>query len=289
MPLNPDLVGRSLGPVRRSWSSTDTILYALGVGAGTSDLALTTENTSGVPQRVLPTFAGTLSQVPELRHDLGDVNPAKAVHAQQSITLHRPLEPQGELDLTRTITGVHDKKSGALVLSETEARDGDGQVVFTAESGVFVRGEGGFGGDRGPTDTWEAPSREPDHRLRYETRRDQALLYRLSGDRNPLHSDPAFAQRAGFSRPILHGMCTYGITARALLGALCDGDTDRFLSMSGRFSKSCFPGDDLEVLVWQEGHAALFQTVLSDGAVVIDRGRFRSRAGDAQQHEEVVS
>src|SRR5260370_742113 len=148
----------------------------------------------------------------------------------------------------------------------------------------------GCGGDRGPSDGWQRPDREPDHRVVQPTRPEQALLYRLSGDRNPLHADPKFAARGGFSRPILHGLCTYGVTGRALLHAVCGSDPARFRSMSGRFSRPVLPGDTLVVSIWlpqDSGDTALFQTVTEDGNVVIDHGRMQflapgagPRAGD---------
>jgi acyl dehydratase len=137
---------------------------------------------------------------------------------------------------------------------------------------AFFRGEGGFGGERGPASTFELPDRKADHEVRYETRFDQALTYRLSGDRNPLHSDPSFAQMGGFDRPILHGLCTYGFTGRALLHTLCGSDPARFKSMEGRFSKPVMPGDELTILMWTDGDTTLFQTKNQDGDVVFDQG-----------------
>jgi acyl dehydratase len=139
---------------------------------------------------------------------------------------------------------------------------------------VYVRGAGGFGGDRGPSDRLhEPPPRKPDHEVRYETRPDQALLYRLSGDRNPLHSDPEFARAAGFPRPILHGLCTYGFTGRALLHTLCGSDPSRFKSMEGRFSKPVFPGETLTIAMWIDGRICTFQTKNERGEVVLDSGK----------------
>lgn len=176
--------------------------------------------------------------------------------------------------VTSKITGMYDKGSGALVTSEAVAVDpGTGDPVVTSRSAVFIRGEGGFGGDRGPRDSWPEPVRAPDHRITCPTRPEQALLYRLSGDRNPLHSDPAFAAKAGFERPILHGLCTYGVTGRALLHTLADSEPSRFLSMSGRFSRPVRPGESLTVSIWRDGDTAQFRTTKADGTVVIDRGR----------------
>jgi acyl dehydratase len=137
---------------------------------------------------------------------------------------------------------------------------------------VFIRGEGGFGGDRGPKSEWAAPQRAPDAVVDYQSRPEQALVYRLTGDRNPLHSDPAFASRGGFGQPILHGMCTYGYTGRALLHTVCGSDPARFRSMSARFSHPVLPGAELTVSIWVDSDTAYFRTT-SDGAVVIDQGR----------------
>jgi acyl dehydratase len=178
-----------------------------------------------------------------------------------------------------TVTGIYDKGSGALVASENNAVDADsGEPLVTTRSGIFIRGEGGFGGERGTDPPWERPDRAPDHTVNLETRPEQALIYRLSGDRNPLHVDPKFAARGGFDRPILHGLCTYGVTGRGLLHALCGSEPARFGSMYGRFSRPVWPGDTLTVSIWETGDgAALFQTARPDGTVVIDRGRFQAR------------
>ncbi len=275
MPLDHSLIGVESAPHERSWTSADTLLYALGVGAGTEELAFTTENSAGIRQRALPTFAVLAAQAPTGRR-LGDFDPAMLVHAEQAFELHGELPAAGRVRTTSTVTGIYDKGSGALVTTEARAADAEsGESLITSRSSVFIRGEGGFGGERGPRDEWAEPGRPPDHTVTYETRPDQALLYRLSGDRNPLHSDPTFAARAGFPRPILHGLCTYGITGRALLHAVAGSDPARFAAMSGRFSKPVFPGEPLTVSVWtsDDGTTALFRTAKEDGTVVIDRGR----------------
>ena len=135
----------------------------------------------------------------------------------------------------------------------------------------FLGGEGGWGGDRGPSDSWELPERSADKIISYTTRTDQALLYRLNGDRNPLHSDPTFAAAAGFETPILHGLCTYGFTGRALLHAVCDSDTDRFGGMGGRFKSPVVPGEELSVHIWENEDSILFQTRVGE-RVVFDNG-----------------
>jgi acyl dehydratase len=291
MGLDHSLVGVAGEPQLRSWDSKDALLYAVGVGAGLGDplreLEFTTENSEGIEQQVLPTFGVLVAQARPARR-LGDFDPALLVHAEQAFELHRPLPVAGTVRTTATVTGIYDKGSGALITTENEAVDAaTGEPLVTSTSGIFIRGEGGFGGPRGAGDSWALPDRAPDHRVVQETRPEQALIYRLSGDRNPLHVDPKFAARGGFSKPILHGLCTYGVTGRALLHALCDGDPGRFRSMSGRFSRPVLPGEPLTVSMWLagasadgEGETALFQTTREDGTVVIDRGRVQVRQGD---------
>ncbi|MFI6601546.1 MaoC/PaaZ C-terminal domain-containing protein [Nonomuraea sp. NPDC050536] len=264
MGLDHDLIGVESEPVERTWTAKDTMLYALGVGAGTSELAYTTEK----DQRALPTFAVLAAQAPTGRR-LGDFDPAMLVHAEQAFELHRELPPAGGVRTSSRVTGIYDKGSGALVTTEARAVDlATGEPVITSRSAVFIRGEGGFGGPRGPRSEWAEPSRDPDHTVTYHTKPEQALIYRLSGDYNPLHSDPEFAARAGFPRPILHGLCTYGITGRALLHAL-----GGLRAMSGRFTSPVFPGESLTVSIWADGDGVLFRTAKDDGTVVLDHGR----------------
>ncbi|HET9896862.1 MAG TPA: MaoC/PaaZ C-terminal domain-containing protein [Streptosporangiaceae bacterium] len=281
MTLDHSVIGKPGEPRERSWTSKDSLLYAVGVGAGLGDplkeLEFTTENSEGITQRALPTYAVLISQASTGR-SFGDFDRALLVHAEQSFELHKPLPVAGAVRTTATVTGIYDKGSGALVATENVAVDAaTGEPLVTARSSAFIRGEGGFGGDRGPSDSWARPDRDPDHRVIYQTRPEQALVYRLSGDRNPLHADPKFAARGGFDRPILHGLCTYGVTGRALLHSLCGSDPSRFLAMSGRFSRPVFPGDSLVISMWVEGGEALFQTATEDGLIVIDRGRMRFR------------
>jgi len=282
MALDLSIVGVPGEPHERSWTSKDTLLYAVGVGAGLGDplreLEFTTENSEGIAQQVLPTFGVLISQAPATR-GIGEFNHAMLVHAEQAFELHRPLPVAGTARTTTTVTGIYDKGSGALVTTRSEAVDATtGEKLVTARSATFIRGEGGFGGDRGGSEPWELPSRPADHRVVMATRPEQALIYRLSGDRNPLHADPKFAARGGFPKPILHGLCTYGVTGRALLHALCGSDPARFASMSGRFTKPVWPGESLAVSIWVNGDGtASFQTANQDGVVVIDRGTVRFR------------
>jgi acyl dehydratase len=283
MALNHSLVGVPGEPAERSWDSKDALLYAVGVGAGLGDplqeLEFTTENSEGIEQQVLPTYAVLIAQG-RTSGQLGDFDRAMVVHAEQAVELHRPLPVAGTVRTTSTVTGIYDKGSGALVVTENVAVDAaTGEPLATTRSSAFIRGEGGFGGERGTDAAWDRPDREPDHQVTYQTRPEQALVYRLSGDRNPLHVDPKFAARGGFDRPILHGLCTYGVTGRALLHVLCDSDPARFRSMSGRFSRPVWPGESLTVSVWRPdgSDTALFQTTKDDGTVVIDRGRMQIR------------
>jgi acyl dehydratase len=278
MPLNPEAVGTVGDPQEVSWASKDALLYAVGIGAGTGELAYTTENTNGVDQQVFPTFAVVVGWgAGSVMHNVGTFNPALLVHGQQAITLHKALPVNGSATLQGRIVAMHDKGKAAVVVTETVATDlSDGTPLFTNVSSAFMRGEGGWGGDRGPSGPQNVPpDRAPDHQVTYETSPDQALLYRLSGDRNPLHSDPSFAAMGGFDRPILHGLCTYGFTGRALLHTLCGGDAKRFRHVEGRFASPVLPGDALAVSMWEMGDgAALFTTSVGDRAV-IDQGLVR--------------
>lgn len=259
------------------WSDTESLLYALAVGAGQEDplaeLSFTTENTAGVTQQVIPSFAVVLGFGPGLP-EVGDYDPTRAVHAEQQVELDGPLPAAGEASVATTVTEMWDKGRDAIVWTETVLTDtASGRRLARSRTGAFLGGAGGFGGERGTTATWELPERQPDHEVDFVTRPEQALLYRLTGDRNPLHADPAFAARGGFERPILHGMCTYGYATRLLVAALCDGDVARFGSIAGRFTRPVLPGDALSLQVWRDGDdGARFRVLAASGEVVIDRG-----------------
>jgi len=279
MPLNPEAVGSTSDPVEVSWTSKDALLYAVGIGAGAHELAFTTENTNGVPQRAFPTFpvvigvgqgatGGAMSRI-------GTFDLAMLVHGQQAVTLHREVPAAGTATITSTIAAMYDKGKAAVVVMDAEAV-ADGEPLYTSRMSAFIRGEGGWGGDRGPSGPQNVPpSDSPDQQVTYQTTPDQALIYRLNGDRNPLHSDPSFAKLAGFDTPILHGLCTYGFTGRALLHTLAGGDPARFHHIEGRFSSPVIPGEALTVSVWQTGSGeAVFTTSVGD-RVVIDQGLVR--------------
>jgi acyl dehydratase len=279
VPLNPEAVGASAEPVAVSWTSKDALLYAVGIGAGTDELAFTTENTAGVDQQLFPTFPVVIDYDAWSDWDrlgIGTFDPAKQLHGRQGVTLHKPLAPEGSAQLTVRITGMYDKGEAAVVTSEAEAVDpADGSPLYTLTSSACFRGEGGWGGERGPSGPRNLPpERTPDHTVSYEVPPDQALIYRLCGDRNPLHSDPSFARDGGFDRPILHGLCTYGYTGRALLHSLCESDPARFESIEARFSAPAFPGETLDVSIWEVGDGeAVFSTTSGSGTAVIDQGR----------------
>ena len=208
---------------------------------------------------------------------IGTFNPALLVHGQQAITLHKVLPVDGSASLQSRVVAMYDKGKAAVVVVETVATDrADGSPLFTTVSSAFIRGEGGWGGDRGPSGPQNVPpDRAPDHQVTYQTSPDQALIYRLSGDRNPLHSDPSFAAMGGFERPILHGLCTYGFTGRALLHTLCGSDAARFRHIEARFASPVLPGDALTVSMWETGDdTAVFTTSVGDRAV-IDQGLLR--------------
>lgn len=278
MTLNLAAAGTEWDAGERSWTSTDAILYALGVGAGAEDpldeLEFTTENSHDVDQKVLPTFAVMLGGGGIGQPDLGDFDLAQLLHAEQSVTLHRELPPAATARTTGRLAGFYDKGNDALIeLQSTSVDAATGEPLAEARTTLFVRGEGGFGGERGSSEPWRTPARPADHVVTYRTRTDQALLYRLSGDRNPLHSDPWLAGMVGFDRPILHGLCTYGFTGRALLHAVCDSKPVSFGSMSARFSAPVLPGQSLDVHIWAYGDVFVFQTRVGD-VTVLDRGVF---------------
>ena len=280
MPIDPNAVGNRAEPVTSTWTSADSLLYAVGVGAGQdpmdrSELPFVSENSIDVAQRALPTMPVVLADVTGAFGRIGTFNPAMLVHGEQKVVCHREIPAAGEVRSTSEVTAVWDKGKGAVVeVTTTAVSTEDDQPLFDLVMSVFIRGEGGFGGERGPSGPRnEAPDRAPDHSITYTTRPEQALVYRLSGDRNPLHSDPSFAALAGFDRPILHGLCTYGFTGRALLHSLCGSDPAKFRSIEGRFSSPVFPGEELTVDIWVTGDGqAVYRTRAEGDRVVIDSG-----------------
>ncbi|MFF3642030.1 MaoC/PaaZ C-terminal domain-containing protein [Streptomyces sp. NPDC002564] len=238
-----------------AWDHKDIQLYHLGLGAGRpatdpAELRYTLE--SGL--HVLPSFATVagagMGVVGGLSAPGIEVDLAAVLHGGQSITLHRPIPVRGRAVTTSRVAAVYDKGKAAILVLRSEVADDDGPL-WTSDAQIFVRGEGGFGGDRGPSTRLPAPEGDPDREVERPIREDQALLYRLSGDWNPLHADPEFAALAGFDRPILHGLCTYGMTLKAVVDTLLDGDVARVRGYGTRFAGVVFPGETLRIRMWR--------------------------------------
>ena len=259
MPINLDeAIGAKLDPVEFSWTSSDIQLYHLSLGAGADPLDSRELRylVDGHPQ-VLPTFGNVaqsfhMTEPPTVRFPGIDIELSRVLHASEAVTVPGPIPPAGTGRAVTTFTEIWDKGKAAVIWSETEVTAPDGTALWTQKRSIFARGEGGFGGDRGPSSTAEAPDRAPDLELDVVTLPQQALLYRLCGDRNPLHSDPEFASAAGFPKPILHGLCTYGITCKALVDAVADGDAAAVRSYGARFAGVVFPGETLRVIAWKQ-------------------------------------
>ncbi|MFJ8532892.1 MaoC/PaaZ C-terminal domain-containing protein [Streptomyces sp. NPDC093591] len=244
-----------------AWTSKDVQLYHLGIGAGTpatdlDELRYTLESRL----HVLPSFATVAgSGSPGVINGLSmpgiEVDLARVLHGGQTLTIHRPIPAAGTATATGRIAAVYDKGKAAVLVMRTDVADADGPL-WTNDAQIFVRGEGGWGGDRGPSARLEPPAGEPTRTVERPVREDQALLYRLSGDWNPLHADPEFAKVAGFERPILHGLCTYGMTLKAVVDTLLGGDVTRVRSYTTRFAGVVYPGETLRIRMWrQEGDA----------------------------------
>ncbi|MER5950742.1 MaoC/PaaZ C-terminal domain-containing protein [Streptomyces sp. NPDC001904] len=239
-----------------TWDHKDIQLYHLGLGAGVpatdpDELRYTLESAL----HVLPSFATVAGAGMGVVGGLGapgvDVNLAHVLHGGQTIEMHRPIPVRGAATTTSRVAAVYDKTKAAVLVLRTEVADADGPL-WTADSQIFVRGEGGFGGERGPSERLEVPDRAPDRTVDRPIREEQALLYRLSGDWNPLHADPEFAKLAGFDKPILHGLCSYGMTLKAVVDTALDGDVSRVTRYSTRFAGVVFPGETLRVRMWQQ-------------------------------------
>lgn len=264
-PLGPDVVGTGLTATTFEYTDRDVMLYALGIGA--SEMEFVYER--GL--KVIPSFA-VIPAFPALMGMTGavEVNPVMILHGEQSFRIHKQIPVQAKLTTAGKLSGVYDKGKGALVTVDTETKDESGEVLFTNQSGIFVRGAGGFGGDRGPEAGNVPPDRQPDKTVSAGTLPIQAMIYRLSGDRNPLHVDPAFAKMAGYDRPILHGLCSFGYACRAVLTEYCENDPSRFAAMSVRFSGVVFPGDTITTEMWDEGAGKIIlQARTQEGRIVI--------------------
>lgn len=269
----------AIEPIVQTYDRRDTILYALGLGYGADPL-----DESELPfvyegdLRCMPSYANVLchpgfwAQRPEFGIDW-----VKILHAEQDYRIHKPLPPTGSIRGEYRVAGIEDKGEGrgALLHQEKELYDaGTGDHLATVRSTLFLRGNGGEGGfGRAMPAAAAVPERAPDKVIEISTLPRQALIYRLSGDWNPLHADPAIARKAGFEAPILHGLCTNGIAGRALLKGYCDNDTARLTSMFVRFSKPVMPGETIRVECFEEGDGLIrFRAIAKErDAVVLDR------------------
>ncbi len=267
MPIDLEkALGAELAPSEGSWTRDDVILYHLGIGAGAGKPtdAKELEYTYEKSLKVLPSFGvvpvfgavGGMAAVPGI-----EINFALVLHGEQEIELHRPLPVEAEIESKGRIAGIYDKGKAALVVIETVTSEKGGDKLFTNRFSIFARGEGGFGGESGPRAGNAAPEREPDLVVDSPTVSHQALLYRLSGDKNPLHADPEFAKLGGFDTPILHGLCSFGVVCKAVVDAALDGDVTRVGGYSARFAGVVFPGETIRTSVWRE-----------DGKLVISAG-----------------
>ncbi|MGF0314756.1 MaoC/PaaZ C-terminal domain-containing protein [Nocardia fluminea] len=270
-------LGATLPAREFSWTPTDVQLYHLGLGAGArpidpAELAYLDDR---APQ-VLPTFATvapTLGETepPRVSFPGIEIDLAKVVHGHQEVEVHKPIPATGKAVSVGRIAEIWDKGANAVIVQEHTVTGSDGEPLWTVRSSIFAKGEGGFGGERGPSTRTQLPDRAPDAELLTPTMPQQALLYRLSGDRNPLHSDPEFARGAGFPAPILHGLSTYGTVCKAITDALLDSDATRVAGFRAKFAGVLYPGETLRTKVWREGNEliAVVTVVERDDAPVL--------------------
>ena len=252
-------LGAELEPVEFSWTSNDVQLYNLALGAGGDpmDEKELRYLIDGTPQ-VLPTFSSVaatfhMTEPPKVSFPGVDIELSRVLHASEAVTVPAPLPPSGSGRAVTRVTDIWDKGKAAVLLNETTVTDPAGNLLWSTKRSIFARGEGGFGGERGPSTSSETPGGTPDFTADIPVLPQQALLYRLCGARNPLHSDPGFAAAAGFPRPILHGLCTYGMTCKALVDTVLGGDAARVASYGARFAGVVFPGETIRAKVWRDG------------------------------------
>ncbi|MBW1867034.1 MAG: SDR family NAD(P)-dependent oxidoreductase [Deltaproteobacteria bacterium] len=275
MALNLDSIGKKIGPLSSDYTWKDVVLYALGVGAGFSDLEYCYEK----DLKVIPSFATTTlyNFMPELMV-ASNVNLAGILHGEEELIFHNPIPPEGTMTTEGKITDYFDKGEGkgALVVAKSETRHSNGKKLFTAIATVFARLDGGFGGENAPKKEIVFPDRSPDFTVDASPSADQPLIYRLSGDVFQLHVDPEFAKMAGFEKPIMHGLCTHGFACRALIQSLIPGEPEKARRMFNRFTKPLYPGMPLKTLIWKtdEGKAVWRVVNTETGEIVIDNGEF---------------
>lgn len=278
MALNYDeLMANAVVDIPFSYGDRETMLYALSIGLGRNPLdrkELSHVFEQGAALQTVPTFATVL--VPDMfPPDLG-WDYSQVLHIEQRLRLYRPLPVAADLMINRRIAAAYDRgpNRGAMVLFEAEARlASDDTALFTLGNTILARADGGFGGPRGAGPSpHRPPRREPDLSCDLKTRRDQALLYRLNGDRNPLHADPELAREVGYPAPILHGLCSYGIACHAILQTICDYDSTLIRRFDARFSAPVLPGDTITTDMWQDGNIVSFQCSVKDRGVVVIKG-----------------
>ena len=274
-----------LEPVTMTYTERDVSLYALGIGAGADPLDATELRYihEGAPDfRALPGFALTFTR--ELTRQLlrGEFaglryDPAFAVHGEQLLELRAPLPKRAIVRSSLRIRDIQDKGSGMLLIIESESETDAGAPLAYSRSSVFIRGFGGYGGHRGESAKIAMPEGPPDIVCDMQTRRDQALLYRLSGDLNPLHIDPGVAAWAGYAKPILHGLCSFGFASRALIQVCCAGDAGRLIAIGARFSQPVYPGETLSTEIWRlmDGEVRFRTRVKERGVVALSQGHAR--------------
>jgi acyl dehydratase len=279
MTLNPQAVGQKIGPLIHTYTWKDVVLYALGVGAGTDELNFVYEKNL----QVLPSFA--ISAVFDFFFQAGakaQANLQGILHAEQELIFHQSLPREGTLVTQGEISNIHDlgRDTGALIEARGLTCNEQGQELFSNIMTIFARLDGGFGGSRPRKRKKEIPERQPDCRVPDQPSKDQALLYRLSGDTFELHVDPEFARRAGFEKPIMHGLCTFGYACRACVHNLIPGEPEKVRKMSSRFSRPLYPGIPIQTQIWviQPGKAAWQVRNALTGEVVIDMGLFEYTA-----------
>lgn len=275
MALNLEAVGKPIGPVEKSYTWKDVVLYSLGVGSGFSELDYCYEKRL----KVLPSFS--IAAIFDFLAHIGaasNVNLAGILHGEQRLVFHNPIPPEGTLRTTGRIVQYYDKGpgKGALVIGESDTYHSNGKKLFTSVITIFARLDGGFGGENAPKKEFVFPDREPDIVVDDSPHVDQPLLYRLSGDIFDLHVDPEFAKMAGFEKPIMHGLCTHGFACRALVNSLIPGMPEKARRMDCRFSKTLYPGTPIRTLIWKTGEGKAFWKTLNavTGDVVIDHGIF---------------
>lgn len=285
MPINyQKLIDWRIPEVEQHLTRRDTMLYALGVGLGADPCdAAQLKFVYEEKLQALPTMAIVLGYPgPWHAHPELGITRSHVVHGEQGFRIRRPLPVEGTVIGATRVTGVVDKGQGkgALVMTECTVRDKAGaEIVCELSSTTFCRADGGFGGPDGPVKTPHSlPESPPQHVCDLPTLPQAALIYRLSGDTNPLHADPVYAQKAGYKIPILHGRCTFGVAGHAILKTLCGYDPSRFIAMEGRFSSPVYPGETIRTEMWQDGNVVSFRsTVPSRGATVLNNGRAEIR------------